>query len=208
MEITERDLLVVTDVQNDFCPGGALPVPDGDAVIPIIHRIAGRFQYIVLTQDWHPAGHISFASSHPGRKPNDVIPTSHGEQRLWPDHCVQGTHGAEFHPALDLPQAELVLRKGYRPAMDAYSVLFENDRKTPSGFAAYCRERGFERLVFAGLAYDFCVGFSALDARRCGFAATVIRDACRAIDVSGSVAAMDAAFARDRVSVISSADLT
>lgn len=207
MEITSRDVLVVTDVQNDFCPGGALPVPDGDAVIPVIHRIAPGFQHIVLTQDWHPTGHVSFASSHPGRRPNDVISVPHGEQRLWPDHCIQGSPGAEFHPSLHLAQAELILRKGYRPHIDAYSIFFENDHATPSGFAAYCRERGLERIFFAGLAYDFCVGFSALDARRCGFAAAVIRDACRAIDVSGSVAGMDAAFARDGVSIVDSSTL-
>ena len=208
MEITSRDALIVTDLQNDFCPGGALPVPDGDAVLPVIHRIAPRFRHIVLTQDWHPPGHVSFASSHPGSRPNDVIATAHGEQRLWPDHCIQGTPGAEFHPSLHLPQAELILRKGYRQHIDAYSIFFENDHATPSGFAAYCRERGFERVFLAGLAYDFCVGFSALDARRCGFAATVIRDACRAIDVSGSAAAMEAAFARDGVSILDSSAIT
>jgi len=207
METTRRDVLVVIDVQNDFCPGGSLPIPDGDAVIPLIHRIAPRFQHIVLTQDWHPAGHVSFASAHPGAKPNDVVVTPGGQQRLWPDHCIQGTHGAELHPALHLPQAELILRKGYRPERDAYSLFFENDHVTPSGFAAYCRERGLERLFFAGLAYDFCVGFSALDARRCGFAATVIRDACRAIDVNGSVAATEAAFARSSVTIIDTSSL-
>jgi len=205
METTQRDLLIVVDVQNDFCPGGALTVPEGDAVIPVVHRIAPRFQHIVLTQDWHPQRHISFASSHPGWKAGDVIQTS--EQHLWPDHCVQGTRGAELHPALRLPQAELILRKGFRVEMDSYSAFFENDHATPTGLAGWCRERGFERAFFAGLAYDFCVGFSALDARRCGFAATVIRDACRAIDVGGSVAAMDAAFARDGVSILSSADI-
>jgi nicotinamidase/pyrazinamidase len=207
MEITPRDVLVVTDVQNDFCPGGSLPVPDGDAVIPLIHRIAPRFQHIVLTQDWHPPGHVSFASAHPGSKPNDVVVTPGGQQRLWPDHCIQGTRGAELHPALHLPQAELILRKGYRSQRDAYSIFFENDHVTASGFAAYCRERGLERLFFAGLAYDFCVGFSALDARRCGFAATVIRDACRAIDVNGSVAATEAAFARNNVAIIDTGSL-
>lgn len=207
MQITARDLLIVVDVQNDFCPGGALPVPGGDAVIPVIHRIAPRFQHIVLTQDWHPPGHISFASRHSGRLPSDVIQTADGEQRLWPDHCVQGSHGAEFHPDLHLPQAELILRKGFRVEMDSYSAFFENDHATPTGLAGWCRERGFDRAFFAGLAYDFCVGFSALDARRCRFAATAIRDACRAIDVSGSVAAMEAAFARDGVSILDSSAL-
>lgn len=207
MEITARDVLLVTDVQNDFCPGGSLPVPDGDAVIPAIHRIARRFQHIVLTQDWHPPGHVSFASAHPGCKPNDVIPTPGGQQRLWPDHCIQGSHGAEFHPTLHLPQAELILRKGYRPERDAYSIFFENDHATPSGFAAYCRERGFDRIFFAGLAYDFCVGFSALDARRCGLAAIVLRDACRAIDVNGSVAAMERSFAQKGVAIMDTRSL-
>lgn len=207
MEITARDVLVVTDVQNDFCPGGALPVREGDAVIPVIHRIAARFRHVVLTQDWHPAGHISFASSHPGHQPNDVVPTPHGEQHLWPDHSVQGSPGAQFHPDLHLPQAELILRKGFRAEMDSYSAFFENDHTTPTGLAGWCRERGFDRLFFAGLAYDFCVGFSALDARRCGFSAIVIRDACRGIDVRGSVAAIEAAFARDGVGTLDSAAL-
>ncbi|HKR26479.1 MAG TPA: bifunctional nicotinamidase/pyrazinamidase [Acidobacteriaceae bacterium] len=207
MEIGSHDILVVIDVQNDFCPGGALPVPEGDAVIPVIHRIAPRFQHIVLTQDWHPRGHVSFASSHPGHKEHDVIQTADGEQRLWPDHCVQGTRGAELHPGLQLPQAELILRKGFRLGMDSYSAFFENDHAMPTGLAGWCRERGFERVFLAGLAYDFCVGFSAVDARRCGFAAKVIRDACRAIDASGSVAAMEAAFARDGVSLLTSAEL-
>lgn len=208
MRLTPHEVLIVVDVQKDFCPGGALPVPDGDAVMPVIHRIAPRFQHIVLTQDWHPPGHVSFASSHPGRRPNDVIQTADGEQHLWPDHCVQGTRGADLHPALRLPQAELILRKGFRVGMDSYSAFFENDHSTPTGLAGWCRERGFERVFLAGLAYDFCVGFSALDARRCGFAATVIRDACRAIDVSGSVAEMEAAFARDGVSIADSSAIT
>jgi nicotinamidase/pyrazinamidase len=207
MDITPRDALIVIDVQRDFCPGGALPVPNGDSVIPVIHRIAPRFQHIVLTQDWHPPGHISFASTHPGKKVHDAIPTSEGEQRLWPDHCVQGTRGADLHPDLRLPQAGLILRKGFRSQMDSYSAFFENDHATPTGLAGYLRERGLERLFFAGLAYDFCVGFSALDARRCGFAATVLRDACRAIDASGSVAAMEAAFACDGVSILESSAL-
>lgn len=206
MEITPRDVLVVIDVQNDFCPGGALPVPDGDAIIPVIHCIASRFEHIVLTQDWHSPGHVSFASSHAGRRPHDLIQTADGEQRLWPDHCVQGTRGAEIHPALHLPQTELILRKGFRVEMDSYSAFFENDHATPTGLAGLFRERGFERVYLAGLAYDFCVGFSALDARRCGFPATVIRDACRAID--SSVAAMEAAFTRDGVSILDSSTLT
>ena len=180
MEITPQDALIVVDVQNDFCPGGALAVRDGGAVIPIIHRIAPRFHHILLTQDWHPPGHCSFASAG-GR---------------WPDHCVQGTRGADFHPALQLTRAELILRKGFRQNLYSYSAFFENDHTTPTGLASYFRERGFRRVFLAGLAYDFCVGFSAVDARRAGFEAVVIRDACRAIDVNGSVREMETEFAR------------
>ena len=180
MEITAQDILVVVDVQNDFCPGGALAVADGDAVIPVIHQIAERFEHMVLTQDWHPLGHCSFASAG-GR---------------WPDHCLQGTRGADFHPALQLTRAELILRKGFRQDLDSYSAFFENDHTTPTGLASYFRERGFRRVFLAGLAYDFCVGFSAVDARRAGFEAVVIRDACRAIDVNGSVREMETEFAR------------
>lgn len=200
MEITNQAALIVVDVQNDFCPGGALAVTDGDAVIPVIRAIADRFEHILLTQDWHPPGHSSFASSHPGRKAFDLDPAS-GE-RLWPDHCVQGTRGADIHPRLQLPHAELILRKGFRREIDSYSAFFENDHATPTGLTAYARERGFRRFFFAGLAYDFCVGFSALDARRCGFEAVVIRDACRGIDVSGSVAAMEAELQRQGVAMI------
>lgn len=208
MEIASQDALVVVDVQNDFCPGGALAVPDGDSVIPVIHRIAALFEIILLTQDWHPRGHCSFASSHPGRQPFEVVSCSPGPQTLWPDHCVQGTRGAALHPSLDLPRAQLMIRKGFRKEMDSYSAFFENDHTTPTGLAGYCRERGFRRLFLAGLAYDFCVGFSALDARRCSFAAVVVRDACRAINVPGSVQAMEAEFARQGVVVIDSGTLS
>ncbi|MFP5230616.1 MAG: bifunctional nicotinamidase/pyrazinamidase [Acidobacteriota bacterium] len=205
--MTGRDALIVVDVQNDFCPGGALAVAEGDAVIPAIQRIAPRFEHIVLTQDWHPKGHCSFASSYAGKVPGDVVWVGDGEQRLWPDHCVQGTRGAEIHPALHLERAELILRKGFRKEIDSYSAFFENDRTTPTGLAGYCRERGLERLFFAGLAYDFCVGFSAVDARRCGLEAVVIRDACRAIDVAGSVAAMEAEFGRAGVRLAGSEEI-
>lgn len=188
MEITGEDVLVVVDVQNDFCPGGALAVADGGTVIPVIHRIAERFEHMVLTQDWHPPGHCSFASAG-GR---------------WPDHCVQGTRGADFHPALQLTRAELILRKGFRQDLDSYSAFFENDHMTPTGLASYCRERGFRRVFLAGLAYDFCVGFSAVDARRAGFESFVVRDACRAIDVNGSVREMEAEFARQGVVLMES----
>jgi nicotinamidase/pyrazinamidase len=188
----EREVLLVIDVQNDFCPGGALAVPDGAAVVPAINRLARDFAHVVLTQDWHPAGHSSFASSH-GRQPYDTVGLPYGRQVLWPDHCVQGTPGAAFHPALDIPHAELVLRKGFDAAIDSYSAFRENDRETPTGLAAYLRERGFARITLCGLATDFCVGYSALDARAAGFAATVVLDACRGIDVDGSLArALDA----------------
>jgi nicotinamidase/pyrazinamidase len=210
--ITSRDALVVVDVQNDFCPGGALAVPGGDAVIPVIHRIAGRFEHVLLTQDWHPSGHCSFASSYEGKKPFEVVELAGREQRLWPDHCVQGTRGAELHPDLRLDRAELILRKGFRKGIDSYSAFFENDRSTPTGLAGYCRERGLERLFFAGLAYDYCVGFSAVDARNAGartagFEAVVVRDACRAIDVEGSVARMEAEFAARGVKVVESGEV-
>jgi nicotinamidase/pyrazinamidase len=204
MEITGQDALIVVDVQNDFCAGGALPVPDGDAVIPVILAIADRVEHILLTQDWHPPGHCSFASSHPGRKPFDIDPVS-GE-RLWPDHCVQGMRGSEFNPSLQLSRAELILRKGVRKQIDSYSAFFENDHATPTGLAGYGRERGFRRFFFAGLAFDFCVGFSALDARRCGFEAVVIRDACRGIDADESMA-MEAKLAGAGVALVESRNL-
>lgn len=192
MEIRGDDVLIVIDVQNDFCPGGALAVPRGDEVIGPILRAAQRFEHVVLTQDWHPRGHGSFASSHAGRKPLDRVEMAYGEQTLWPDHCVQGTWGAELHKALDVAKAELILRKGLRVEVDSYSAFYENDRVTPTGLAGYLRERGLKRAFFAGLAYDFCVGFSALDARRLGLEALVLREACRAIDVGGSEALMEA----------------
>ncbi len=185
----ERDLLLVIDVQNDFCPGGALAVPGGDQVVPVINALAGRFAHRVLTQDWHPPGHRSFASAHPGRAPFETCELDYGTQVLWPEHCVQGTPGAAFHPGLDTDGAELVLRKGFRPAIDSYSAFYENDRATPTGLAGYLRERGLTRVFLAGLATDYCVAYSALDARRAGFEAVLIEDACRAIDLEGSLAA-------------------
>ncbi len=205
--ITAQDVLLVIDVQNDFCPGGALDVAGGDAVIAVIQQVAPRFEHFILTQDWHPAGHSSFASSHAGKKPYEQIELSYGMQTLWPDHCVQGTKGAEFHPALDLPQAEMVVRKGARPQIDSYSAFFENDRTTPTGLGDYLRDRNFTRVFLAGLAYDYCVGYSALDARRLGLQAIILRDACRAIDLNGSVAKIEAEFAEAGVTVMESADL-
>lgn len=185
----DSDVLVVVDVQNDFCPGGALAVPDGGAVVPPINRLAEMFPHVIATQDWHPAGHRSFASAHPGKKPFDTAELFYGVQALWPDHCVQNTSGAEFHPALSLPCCELILRKGFRKNIDSYSAFFENDRVTPTGLEGYMRGRGFKRIFFAGLATDFCVLYSAVDARRAGFETFVIEEACRGIDMNGSVAA-------------------
>jgi nicotinamidase/pyrazinamidase len=207
MLITAQDVLIVVDVQNDFCPGGALAVADGDAIIDIVHRIAPSFGHIVLTQDWHPSDHASFCTSHPGMQPYQAIELDYGPQTLWPPHCIQGSQGAEFHPALHLPQAELILRKGFRPHIDSYSAFFENDRATPTGLGGYLRECGLARAFFVGLAYDFCVGFSALDARHLGLPAFVVRDACRAIDLDGSVARIEAAFAQNGVTVIDSAEI-
>ncbi|MGB0063659.1 MAG: bifunctional nicotinamidase/pyrazinamidase [Terracidiphilus sp.] len=208
MRIQANNVLIVIDVQNDFCPGGALAVPYGEEVIEPILRIAPRFRHVVLTQDWHPANHTSFATSHPGKKPFETIELVYGAQTLWPPHCVQGTAGADFHPALHLPQAELILRKGFRPEIDSYSAFFENDRTTPTGLGGYLRERELTRIFFAGLAYDYCVGYSALDARRLEFPAVVLRDACRAIDLDGSAAAMDTQLAGAGVSVIDSSELS
>jgi nicotinamidase/pyrazinamidase len=187
-KITDRDVLLVVDVQNDFCPGGNLAVPHGDEVVPIINQLAARFAHVILTQDWHPPGHLSFASSHPGKQPFEAIEVAYGEQVLWPDHCVQGTPGAAFRPDLDIPHAELVLRKGYHRAIDSYSAFYENDKKTHTGLAGYLRERGLTRVFVAGLAFDFCVRFSCEDARREGFEANVVADACRGIDLAGSMA--------------------
>ncbi|MGA2046611.1 MAG: bifunctional nicotinamidase/pyrazinamidase [Terracidiphilus sp.] len=202
------DVLLVIDAQNDFCPGGALAVADGDAVIDPILRIASRFDHIVLTQDWHPANHTSFASSHSGKHPFEQIEVSYGLQTLWPDHCVQGSKGAEFHPKLNLIQAELILRKGFRPQIDSYSAFFENDRVTPTGLGGYLRERGLTRIFLAGLAYDFCVGYSAIDARRLGFETVIVSDACRAIDLNGSVEKIETEFAKAGVQLMDSLEVS
>jgi nicotinamidase/pyrazinamidase len=208
MRLTAQDALLVVDLQNDFCPGGALAVAGGDQVIPVIHAIAPRFDHIILTQDWHSPHHQSFASAHPGKRPFEQIELSYGAQTLWPDHCVQGTTGADFHPALRLTQAELILRKGFRQQIDSYSGFFENDRTTATGLGGYLRDRGFARVFLAGLAYDYCVGYSALDARRLGFDAVIVRDACRAIDLKGSVARIESEFAAAGITLISSSELS
>ena len=188
-EIRDTDVLIVVDVQNDFCPGGSLPVPHGDEVVPTVNELGQRFRHVVLTQDWHPPEHRSFASTHPGRHAFQSIELAYGPQVLWPDHCVQGTAGAEFQAGLQIPRAELILRKGYRRDIDSYSAFYENDHTTPTGLAGYLRERGLTRVFLAGLAFDFCVRFSAADARRVGFEVVVIEDACRGMDMNGSVAA-------------------
>ncbi len=203
----EDAALVVVDVQNDFCPGGALEVPDGDAVVTVINAIAPRFPALVLTQDWHPPGHLSFASSHEGKAPFETTALPYGEQVLWPDHCVQGTHGAAFHRDLDTDGADLVLRKGFRRAIDSYSAFYENDRSTPTGLAGYLRSRGISRLLFAGLATDFCVAWSAIDGAREGFEVAVIEDACRGIDLDGSLDAAWEQMAGANVARISAAAL-
>jgi nicotinamidase/pyrazinamidase len=200
--INGNDVLIVIDVQNDFCPGGALAVPRGDEVVPIINRVAARFRNVVLTQDWHPAGHFSFASSHPGKKPFETVAAPYGPQVLWPDHCVQDTPGAAFHRALHIPHAARVLRKGMTPTIDSYSAFYENDRTTPTGLSGYLRSRGWSRVFLAGLALDFCVRYSAEDAQREGFAVFVVEDACRGIDVDGSVAATRASLAELGVACI------
>ena len=191
MPPTASDALLVIDVQNDFCPktrrgGGALAVPDGCAVVPLINHIAEAFENIIVTQDWHPAGHISFASSHKGAAPFSTTTLSYGAQVLWPDHCIQGSHGAELHPGLVLPRAQMIVRKGYHKKTDSYSAFLEADRKTPTGLDGYLASRGISRVFCVGLAFDFCVAWTALDARRFGLAATVIEDACRAIDAPGA----------------------
>jgi nicotinamidase/pyrazinamidase len=185
--IDPRSVLIIVDVQNDFVPGGALAVPRGDEVIAAINRLARRFENVVLTQDWHPAGHASFASSHADRRPFETVELDYGTQVLWPDHCVQGTYGAALHAELNVPHAQMIVRKGYRKGVDSYSAFLEADRRTSTGLEGYLRGRGIERCYIVGLATDFCVAWTALDARRLGFEATVIEDACRGIDTGGSL---------------------
>ncbi len=183
-----KSALLIIDLQNDFCPGGALAVPEGDEIVPTVNRLAERFDHVLQTQDWHPAGHRSFASAHDGKAPMDSIRMDYGEQILWPDHCIQGTEGAAFHPDLDTTRTELILRKGFRPEIDSYSAFYENDHETPTGLTSYLRERGIEALYLCGLAADFCVRWSAVDGRKEGFGVFVIEDATRGIDQDGSLA--------------------
>lgn len=204
VKVTERDALLVIDVQNDFCPGGALPVARGDEVVPVINRLARLFRHVVMTQDWHPRGHLSFASSHPDSEAYSQTYVAYGEQTLWPDHCIQGSEGAAFHKELDTTRAQLVLRKGFRREIDSYSAFQENDRATKTGLAGYLREFSVERVFLAGLAYDYCVRYSAVDARAAGFGAIVIADACRAIGLNDSVEATRSEFSACGVEKLSS----
>jgi nicotinamidase/pyrazinamidase len=200
------DALILIDIQNDFCPGGALAVPNGDQVVPVCNRLSRRFSHVVLTQDWHPKGHASFASSH-GKAPYDTAELSYGAQVLWPDHCVQGTQGAAFHRDLETHSAVMTLRKGHTPGIDSYSGFYENDRKTSTGLAGALRDRGVQRIVLAGLATDFCVQYTALDGRTAGFDVVVVEDAVRGIDLDGSVASAWSAMIAAGVTRISSVEL-
>lgn len=202
MKISDRDVLLVIDVQNDFCTGGALAVPGGEKVVPAVNRIAQKFANVVLTQDWHPRDHVSFAANHADTQPFQAIELDSGTQVLWPTHCVQGTAGAEFHRDLDVTCASLIVRKGFRRGIDSYSALFENDHRTPTGLLGYLRERELKTVFVAGLALDFCVRFSAEDARKAGFEVAVVEDACRGIDLDGSVAATHQSFRDLGVSVV------
>ena len=207
-QVTGSDVLIVVDLQYDFCPGGRLPVPHGDEVVAPINQLASRFKHVLLTQDWHPPGHLSFASSHPGRQPFETITAFYGPQVLWPDHCVQGTRGAELREELEIPHAELILRKGYHRGIDSYSVFFENDRTTPTGLGSYLRERGFSRAFFAGLALDFCVRYSVEDAHRIGFEAVIVEDACRGIGVNGSLARTRESISQLGIPLVTVADIS
>ncbi|WP_108259566.1 bifunctional nicotinamidase/pyrazinamidase [Mangrovicoccus ximenensis] len=196
------DALIVIDVQNDFCPGGALAVPDGDAVVAPVNALMAEYRTVVFSQDWHPAGHSSFASSHPGKTPFETVDMPYGPQVLWPDHCVQGTEGAAFHPDLLDAPAQMIVRKGFRSDIDSYSAFFENDQSTPTGLHGYLQSRGIERVALCGLALDFCVNFSAVDAARLGYKAEVLLDASRGIDLEGSVEAALAAMRQAGVALV------
>ena len=202
-----KSALIVVDVQNCFVDGGTLPVKGGAQIVPVINKLAGSFENIVVTQDWHTPGHTSFASAHTGKKPFETVTLVYGTQVLWPDHCVQGTPGADFHKDLKIPHAELIIRKGYRQHMDSYSAFFEADGKSPTGLTGYVKDRGFRNLYFVGLATDFCVCWSALDARKVGLQATVIEDACRGIDTNGSLGKAWAQMQKAGVKRMQSGDL-
>lgn len=206
------DALLIIDLQNDFCPahdgvGGALAVPGGHEIVPVVNALASRFEHVLLTQDWHPAGHISFASSHAGQPAYTQIDVAYGPQTLWPDHCIQHSAGAALHPSLDIAHAELILRKGFRRQMDSYSAFLENDHRTPTGLAGYLRERGIGRLFLCGLAFDFCVRYSALDGKALGFETFVVEDATRAVGLPGSVASTRTALTQAAVPLIAAAEI-
>ena len=207
LKLGAKDALIVVDVQNDFCPGGRLAVQKGDEVVPIVNELSKRFENVVLTQDWHPPGHQSFATSHPGSRPFDSIKLAYGEQMLWPDHCLQGSDGAALHKDLAVPHAQLVVRKGWRREVDSYSAFLEADRRSRTGLEGYLDERGIERVFVCGLATDFCVAWTALDALRFKFESVVIEDACRAIDMQGSLAAAWDKMNKAGVARIQSGDL-
>ncbi|MBR0712782.1 bifunctional nicotinamidase/pyrazinamidase [Bradyrhizobium liaoningense] len=202
MKISGRDVLLAIDVQNDFCTGGALAVPGGEKVVPAINRIAQRFANVVLTQDWHPRDHVSFAANHAARRPFETVELDYGTQVLWPTHCVQGSAGAEFHRDLDIVGPSLVVRKGFRRGIDSYSAFYENDRKTPTGLLGYLHERELKTVFVAGLALDFCVRYSAEDARKAGLEVVVVEDACRGIDLDGSIAATHKSFKALGIAVV------
>ena len=206
-KLDDATVLIIVDAQYGFMPGGGLAVADGDAIVPVINRIVPRFANVVLTQDWHPADHISFAANHPGRAPFETITLPYGEQVLWPTHCVQGTRDAALHDDLRVPQAQLIIRKGFHRDVDSYSAFMEADRRTSTGLAAYLKARGISKLYLCGLATDYCVAWSALDARAAGFEATVIEDACRAIDLNGSLARAWADMAAAGVGRVQSTDI-
>ena len=206
-KLDDATALIIIDAQYGFMPGGGLAVADGDAIVPVVNRIAPRFANVVLTQDWHPADHISFAANHPGRAPFETITLPYGEQVLWPTHCVQGTRDAALHDDLRVPQAQLIIRKGFHRDVDSYSAFMEADRRTSTGLAAYLKARGIGKLYLCGLATDYCVAWSALDARAAGFEATVIEDACRAIDLNGSLARAWADMAAAGVGRVQSTDI-
>jgi len=207
MQLQPTDALLVIDVQNDFMPGGALAVADGDAVVPIINTLATKFDHVILTQDWHPTAHISFATTHADKNPYDVIQAPYGPQTLWPEHCLQHTEGAAFHRALDIPHAELILRKGFRRHIDSYSAFLENDHRTPTGLAGYLRERNLQRLFLCGLAYDFCVRYSAIDGKNLGFETIVIEDATRPVNLSNSITETNEAFTTTGIECITAGDI-
>ncbi|MBB5344412.1 bifunctional nicotinamidase/pyrazinamidase [Tunturibacter empetritectus] len=211
MQLQPTDALLVIDVQNDFMPGGALPIPDSDAVVPLINALAKKFDHVILTQDWHPTQHISFATTHAAThanaQPYETIQAPYGPQTLWPEHVLQHTEGAAFHPALSIPHAELILRKGFRRHIDSYSAFLENDHTTPTGLAGYLRERNLTRLFLCGLAYDFCVRYSALDGHVLGFETVVLEDATRPVNLPGSVDATNQSFSANRIAKIPSSEL-